>query len=173
MGDKIKELIESVDKRTRTYTELDYLNEVLRNENIGLKLKIEEQEKIIRKQSADISSYQDIPDYDLQVLKDMFISQKSELREKDEQLHILREVVEKLSNDLEYNLEKRDREFQLCDIPGIGMKTESKLVTAGIQTPHHLKLCNPNEKAAEINGISANRIKKWQKYVISRETSHI
>lgn len=56
----------------------------------------------------------------------------------------------------------KDEKYKLGDVPGIGPKTEAKLIKAGIHTIKDLLNCNAKIKAKEIDRVGETSINKWK-----------
>ncbi|PSQ10513.1 DNA topoisomerase I [Halobacteriales archaeon QS_5_70_15] len=56
----------------------------------------------------------------------------------------------------------RNRVTDLEDLDGVGAKTAEKLGNAGIRTLADLRAADPDALAAEVQGVSADRVRGWQ-----------
>jgi predicted flap endonuclease-1-like 5' DNA nuclease len=166
MSQHIKKLIDSIEENVISVAELKNTIANLRNSNIHLKLRIEELEEITKEQQSELSHTQNLPS-DYKVLKDLVISQRKEIREKEKQIEILRELARKFTEDIESQVVNEALEFKLMDIPGIGIKTQLKLMDAGITTINDL-MRNDIEDLCKIDGLGITQLKKWKTYVIER-----
>jgi DNA topoisomerase-1 len=56
----------------------------------------------------------------------------------------------------------RQRTTEIGDLDGVGAKTVEKLADAGIETLSDLRDADPEVVAGEVQGVSADRVRKWQ-----------
>jgi DNA topoisomerase-1 len=65
-----------------------------------------------------------------------------------------------ICNYAEYR--ERNRVTDLTDLDGVGPKTAEKLEAAGVGTLAELRAADPETLAAEVQGVSADRVRSWQ-----------
>ena len=65
-----------------------------------------------------------------------------------------------ICNYVEYR--ERNRVTDLTDLDGVGTKTAEKLAAAGVRTLADLRAADPETLAAEVQGVSADRVRGWQ-----------
>jgi hypothetical protein len=65
-----------------------------------------------------------------------------------------------ICNYAEYR--ERNRVTDLTDLDGVGAKTAEKLEAAGVGTLAELRAADPETLAAEVQGVSADRVRDWQ-----------
>jgi DNA topoisomerase-1 len=65
-----------------------------------------------------------------------------------------------ICNYAEYR--ERNRVTDLTDLDGVGPKTAEKLAAAGVESPAALRAADPETLAAEVQGVSADRVRGWQ-----------
>ncbi|MEF8877258.1 MAG: DNA topoisomerase I [Haloarculaceae archaeon] len=65
-----------------------------------------------------------------------------------------------ICNYAEYR--ERNRVTDLTDLDGVGPKTAEKLAAAGVESPAALRAADPETLAAEVQGVSADRVRDWQ-----------
>jgi DNA topoisomerase-1 len=65
-----------------------------------------------------------------------------------------------ICNYAEYR--ERNRVTDLTDLDGVGPKTAEKLAAAGVESPAGLRAADPETLAAEVQGVSADRVRGWQ-----------
>ncbi|TXT58031.1 MAG: hypothetical protein BAJALOKI1v1_1780002 [Promethearchaeota archaeon] len=166
MTNNIKKLIDSIEESVQSVAELRNTIDRLRNQNLYLRGRINELEEIIKEQQSELSQTQNLPS-DYKVLKELILSQRKEIREKDKQIEALREMAKKFTDDIESRVVNEALEFKLMDIPGIGIKTQLKLMEVGITTINDL-VQNDIEDLCKIDGLGITQLKKWKSYIIDR-----
>ncbi|MFC7221833.1 DNA topoisomerase I [Halalkalicoccus sp. GCM10025322] len=67
-----------------------------------------------------------------------------------------------ICNYLEYQARESDSGSDLETLEGVGAKTAEKLTAAGIESVVDLREVEPETVASEIEGVSADRVRKWQ-----------
>ncbi|WP_336345683.1 DNA topoisomerase I [Halalkalicoccus ordinarius] len=67
-----------------------------------------------------------------------------------------------ICNYLEYQARESDSGSDLESLEGVGAKTAEKLAAAGIESVVDLREVEPETVASEVEGISADRVRKWQ-----------
>ncbi|MDZ7730028.1 MAG: topoisomerase DNA-binding C4 zinc finger domain-containing protein [Natrialbaceae archaeon] len=67
-----------------------------------------------------------------------------------------------ICNYREFQAREADSGTDLEALDGIGSKTAQKLAAAGIESVDDLSTADPDEIAADIDGISADRLRSWQ-----------
>jgi len=65
-----------------------------------------------------------------------------------------------ICNYAEYR--ERNRVTDLEDLDGVGARTAEKLADAGVGSPADLRAADPEALAAEVQGVSADRVRGWQ-----------
>jgi DNA topoisomerase-1 len=65
-----------------------------------------------------------------------------------------------ICNYAEYR--ERNRVTDLADLDGVGPKTAEKLAAAGVDSLAALRAADPETLAAEVQGVSADRVRGWQ-----------
>ena len=106
MGKDLKNLINTVEKETKTQSELEAIINSLREEINKLELIIHEQELQIKDQESNLStSLSDLPS-ELDILKEMILTQRKDLGQKDEKIENLNLRLDKLTIGLDGFVEK-------------------------------------------------------------------
>ncbi len=96
MSKDLKDLIDSVEKESKSQAELEHIIQTLKEEINRLEFTVKEQQLLIenlREQMKDEKLEQDELPSELNVLKDIIISQRKELEEKDN-------IIDKLNNQI-------------------------------------------------------------------------
>ncbi len=97
MSKDFKNLINTVEKETKTLSELEAIINSLREENNRLKLTLQEQKLQIEDQESKIStSLSDLPS-EFDILKEMILTQRKDLKQKDEKIENLYNKTDKLT----------------------------------------------------------------------------
>lgn len=172
MNTDIRSLIDQIEEDTRTHAELEQNISLLRNKNTTLKLVIEDQKVIIENINRELKNQSEALPENLQLLKDIIVSQRQEINQKDSDLEIMRMLILKFTGELETAIISKEDEYALIDVPGIGPRNSEKLAQAGITTIMQLKNCNIEKLAEKIEGIGIKKLKKWKTYLINR-SKHI
>ena len=167
--DNLRVILDSIELHGETKAELDQAIAILKNENVMLQITIQGLKRELEMKNHDLKNYTEDIDGDKDLLKEMIVNQRREIREKDEQLEILRDVVEKLSTDLEDVILNKESEYNLSDIPGIGPRIEQKLTEMGIDTAYDLMDADAEQLASILPGIGSKSVKKWKKYLMNRD----
>ena len=97
MSKDLKDLIDTVEKETKTRSELEATINSLREEIKRLNFTIKEQELLIKEQQEQISGDQIQLPSEIKVLKDLVISQRQELSHKENELERLNERLDEFS----------------------------------------------------------------------------
>jgi chromosome segregation ATPase len=92
MSEELKNLIDSIEKRNQTDTQLEKKIKLLREEIKRLKFTIKEQKLVIQDQEERLKNKDNVPE-DVQILKDLVLAQRKELKSKDK---IIEELDEKV-----------------------------------------------------------------------------
>ena len=102
MNKELKELIDSVDSTNRAHSDLETLVRHLKDEIQRLNFTINEQKRIIQTQNVKLSNLEktQVPE-DVQILKELVLNQRDDMKKKDKDIEILQRVVEELSMELE------------------------------------------------------------------------
>lgn len=82
MSKDIKNLIDDIEEQNKTRAELEHTIEKLKEEIKRLKLEMEEQKVFIQVSDTNVENKISVPE-DIQILKDMIISQRKDLVQKD------------------------------------------------------------------------------------------
>jgi chromosome segregation ATPase len=99
----IRNLIDKVEEENKSRAQLEERIDFLDKERKRLRLVIREQKKEIEELNSNISEDQGTPE-DLKILKDLVKSQREELKQKDDQVTVLKENIMELTSQLEdYN----------------------------------------------------------------------
>ena len=94
MDQNIKDLIDIVEEKNQIHTQYEKTIESLREEINRLKYTIKDQRILIESQKTKIPVKEDDIPSDIKILKDLILSQRVELVEKDKELTFLKEQVE-------------------------------------------------------------------------------
>ena len=172
MDKHLKGIIDSIEEDTRTQAELEQTISVLKNEITNLKLVIGDQKVIIERMNQELKNQTEILPENLSILKDMIVSQRRDLNQRDKEIEVMRVLLEKFTGELEAAIIAMESEYQLIDVPGIGPRNSAKLAKAGITSILQLKNCNVEELASKIDGIGPKKLSKWKKFLINR-SEHI
>ncbi len=154
----LKDLIDRVEERNKTRAQLEERIDFLTEERKRLRFTINEQKKIIEELSNKIPKFEETPE-DVQILKELVISQREELNEKEEQIVILRQSVMELTDQLQerdsmlsqkVNIQKlEEKQNTIAEIESI--KSELEYLKENDQQEHLLvKLNIANEKIEEL-----------------------
>ena len=164
----LKNIIDAVETENKTKNELEDTVIKLRNKIKQLTDKIDEHELKIKDQEEKLSQrFRDLPE-NIKVLKEIIVKQRQDISEKDKEVDISRELVEKYTNQLESMIVNKETEFELIDIPGVGPVLAEKLYNAGIGSIIDLMNCDIEKVSKDIPGIGIKRLKKWQEYLNNR-----
>ena len=172
MNGNIKGLLDEIEEDSRTQAEFEHTISVLINEITTLKLIIEDQKVIIERMNQELKNQTDILPENLKILKDIIVSQRRDINQKEKDLEMMTVLVEKFTGELEAAIIAKESEYQLIDVPGIGPRNSAKLVQAGIKSVVQLKNCNVVELASKLDGIGPKKLNKWKKYLLNR-SEHI
>ena len=101
MSRDLKDLIDTVEVKESTASELEQEVKLLREDIKRLNFTVSEQRLLIKEQERKIASSEvyELPG-DIQILKDMLISQRQEIKKKDKDVEILDERIYELTNKL-------------------------------------------------------------------------
>ena len=168
-NDNLRVVLDSIELNGEAKAELDQTIAILKNENIALQITIQSLKRELEIKDHDLKNYTEDIDDDKDLLKEMIVNQRREIREKDDQLEMLRDVVEKLSTDLENVILNKESEYNLSDIPGIGPRIEQKLTEIGIDTAYDLMDADVEQLANILPGIGIKSIKKWKRFLLNRD----
>jgi len=109
MSEELKNLIDSIEKRNQTDAQLEKKIKFLREEIKRLKFTIKEQRLIIQDQEERLKSKDNVPE-DIQILKDLVLAQRKELKNKDKTIEELNgkniELKEKFGHIKDFNEDK-------------------------------------------------------------------
>jgi chromosome segregation ATPase len=95
MSEELKNLIDSIEKRNQTDAQLEKKIKLLREEIKRLRFTIKEQRLIIQDQEERLRNKDNVPD-DIQILKDLVLAQRKELKNKDKTIEELNGKIIKL-----------------------------------------------------------------------------
>jgi len=164
----LKNIIDAVETENKTKNELEDTVIKLRNKIKQLTDKNSEHELKIKDQEEKLSQrFRDLPE-NIKVLKEIIVKQRQDISEKETEIDVSRELVEKYTNQLESMIVNKETEFELTDIPGVGPVIAEKLYNAGIGSIIDLMNCNIEKVSKDITGIGIKRLKKWQEYLNNR-----
>jgi len=101
MSRDLKDLIDSIEIKNRSHAELERTVESLREELRRLAFTVKEQKLLIQEQREKLQSGEggEVP-AEVEILKEMVLSQRQELIKKDKQLEILEEKIDRLNKEL-------------------------------------------------------------------------
>ena len=99
MSKDLKNLIDSIDSANKAHSDLETIIRYLKEEVQRLNFTIKEQKRIIQNQNAKISSFEEpaIPE-DIQILKDLVITQREEIIKKDKDIEILTQTLQDVTS---------------------------------------------------------------------------
>ncbi|TXT58793.1 MAG: hypothetical protein BAJALOKI2v1_300008 [Promethearchaeota archaeon] len=103
MSEELKNILDSIEKKNQSEAQLEKRVNFLREEIKRLRFTIKEQKIIIQEQKEKLEQEEKIPE-DLQILKDLVLTQRKELKEKDEKIEQLNQEHSELKrkqNNLE------------------------------------------------------------------------
>ena len=169
MNVNLKGQIDFIENETRTAAELEQTINLLRNDNTNLKITINKLNETIQILKEEFKNHQLKFPKNIEILKDIIVSQRRDLNEKEKELATSKILIEKFTGELEDAITHTEFEFLITDVPGIGLKTAEKLYTYGICKIKDLHNCEIDLKAKEIPGISVKKLKKWKQFLINRE----
>ena len=100
MDKDLKDLINTVEKETKTRSQLEELINSLKEEVNRLKFTIKEQHFLIEEQGDQISFAQsDLPS-EINILKEMITSQRRDLGKRDSNIDLLNNKIDELTNQM-------------------------------------------------------------------------
>ncbi len=102
MTPDIRELIDSAELRVNNQAEIEQTVKFLKGELKQLKFTIKEQKLLIQEQKEKIEKGLDIPE-DIEILKDMLLAQRREIKKRDKDFEILEQRIEELKVKKEIN----------------------------------------------------------------------
>jgi len=167
--ENLRVILDSIESHGETKAELEQAIAILKNENVALQITIQGLKRELEMKDLDLKNFAEDFDDDKDLLKEMIINQRREIKEKDEQLELLRDIGEKLSNDLENVILNKESEYNLSDIPGIGPKIEQKLTEIGINTAYDLMDAETEQLVSVLPGIGIKSVKKWKRFLMNRD----
>jgi len=101
MRKDLKNLIDSIEEKETSTLEYEEEIKLLKGEIIKLNFTLREQQKLIREQENKIRKSEDIDiPGDIQILKDMLISQRQDIKKKEKDIEILEQRIEELKKEL-------------------------------------------------------------------------
>ena len=92
MTPDLKNIINSVETEDKTQSELEQTIKLLKDEISKLKFTIKEQKILIQNQKAKTHQKMEVPE-DIEILKDIIITQRQELNKKDKDIDILEQKL--------------------------------------------------------------------------------
>ncbi len=102
MTPDIRELINSAELRVNNQAELEQTVKFLKGELKQLKFTIKEQKLLIQGQKEKIEKNFDVPE-DIEILKDMILAQRQEIKKNDKDFEILEQKIEELKANVDIN----------------------------------------------------------------------
>ena len=169
MNANIKGQIDFIENETKTTAELEQTIILLRNEDTNLKITINKLNETIQNLKEELKNQQLKFPKNIEILKDIIVTQRRDLNEKEKELETSKILIEKFTGELEDTITHTEYEFLITDIPGIGLKTAEKLYNYGICKIKDLHYCEIDLKAKEITGLSVKKLNKWKQFLINRE----
>jgi chromosome segregation ATPase len=125
MSKDLKDLIDTVEKETKTRSELDTIIKSLKEEISRLKFTIREQQLLIEEQGDQISFAQsDLPS-EINILKELIISQRGDLAKRDDNIEKLNEKIDELTEQMEIsqnNVSKQHSNEELLEAQELILK---------------------------------------------------
>jgi len=135
MSEELKNLIDSIEKRNQTDAQLEKKIKILREEIKRLKFTIKEQRLIIQDQEERLKSKDNVPE-DIQILKDLVLAQRKELKNKDKTIEELDgeniELKEKFGHIKDF---KEDKDSELSE-------AKTQIEELGIQNKNYIEKLN-------------------------------
>ena len=95
MTPDLKDKINSVENQDKTQSELEQTIKLLKDEISRLKFTIKEQKVLIQNQKEKTLKKMEVPE-DIEILKDIIITQRQELNKKDKDIDILEQKIEEI-----------------------------------------------------------------------------
>ncbi|MFX1490073.1 MAG: HEAT repeat domain-containing protein [Promethearchaeota archaeon] len=125
MSKDLKDLIDTVEKETKTRSELDSIIKSLKEEINRLKFTIREQQLLIEEQGDQISFAQsDLPS-EMNILKELIISQRGDLAKRDENIDRLNKKIDEITDQMENsknNISMKDSNEDLLEAQELILK---------------------------------------------------
>jgi len=114
MSKDLKDLIDSIDSANRAHSDLETIIRYLKEEVQRLNFTVNEQKKIIQSQNSKISNIGDtiIPE-DVQILKELVVSQREEIVKKEKDIEILTQTLEEITTELENTKKYKEDDEEL------------------------------------------------------------
>ena len=165
----LRVLLDNIEEYGETKAELEQAIEMLKNENVALQITIQALKQELEMKEFELKNNKKEIIGDTGVLKEIITSQRRDLRLKDKQIEILRDLVDKLSDDIEKASITENLKNKLSEIPGIGLKIEQRLKEIGVETFHDLMDSNATQLAGLLPGIGIKSIKKWKTFIINKD----
>ncbi len=111
MTPHLKDIINSVETEDKTQFELEQTVKLLKDEISKLKFTIKEQKILIQNQKAKTQKKTEVPE-DIEILKDIIITQRQEINKKDKDIDILEQKIEEIipNTDMDTILRKEEIE---------------------------------------------------------------
>ena len=111
MTPDLKNIINSVETEDKTQSELEQTIKLLKDEISKLKFTIKEQKILIQNQKAKTQQKMEVPE-DIEILKDIIITQRQELNKKDKDIDILEQKLEEIIPNADMDTILRKEEIE-------------------------------------------------------------
>ncbi|MHA1254495.1 MAG: hypothetical protein ACTSPS_02725, partial [Promethearchaeota archaeon] len=111
MTPHLKDIINSVETEDKTQSELEQTVKLLKDEISKLKFTIKEQKILIQNQKAKKQKKMEVPE-DIEILKDIIITQRQELNKKDKDIDILEQKLEEIIPNADMDTILRKEEIE-------------------------------------------------------------
>lgn len=111
MTPHLKDLINSVETHDKSQSELEQTVKLLKDEISKLKFTIKEQKILIQNQKAKTQQKMEVPE-DIEILKDIIITQRQELNKKDKDIDILEQKLEEIIPNADMDTILRKEEIE-------------------------------------------------------------
>ncbi len=168
MNKDIVSILDSIEEENDTLLKLKQTVINLRGEISTLHQIIKEQNLVIQNQEKKMDHQdKELPE-NINILKEMIISQRREITQMDGENETLKLLIDKFTGELEDVIISRESQYFLTDIPGIGPKIAGIMHNAGIKTINDLLNGKVETIAKKISGLGVKRLKKWRNHLINR-----
>ena len=111
MTPDLKDLINSVETQDKTQSELEQTIKLLKDEISRLKFTIKEQRILIQSQKEKTQKKMEVPE-DIEILKDIIVTQRQELNKKDKDIEILEQKIEEIIPNADIDTILRKEEIE-------------------------------------------------------------
>ncbi|MGQ4874996.1 MAG: HEAT repeat domain-containing protein [Promethearchaeia archaeon] len=162
MSKDIRDLIDLYEKKNRKVAEYESTISFLKEEIERLNFTIEEQKRLIEDLKQNNKEETEFPD-DLQILKDLIVSQRQELLEKDREIERLNdkleEIIKKYQNEL--NIGKRGENEEIIKLKKmiVQITDENEKLKKEIKQLEKLQLNNRESELLEELNIANQKLK--------------